>query len=202
MEHSRASKVEHFYSLCQEGMTVLDVGVSREARGRPPQGNYFLKTFRYPDKFYTGLGVEDLTEMPRLFPGKRFVQYPGGTFPFKEKEFDWVFSNAVVEHVGDDAMQLQFINEMLRVARNVFFTTPNKYFPLETHTNAVFIHWNNSLFYGWYRKTKPWVNKYRIYLFSYNRLNQLMNRSDASYYEIYRNRFWGLPMTFTVVCKN
>jgi len=92
--------------------------------------NYFLKTFRYGSEHYTGLGIQDLSNMGNLYPGKTFVAYPGGRFPFEDNEFDWVFSNAVIEHVGDDADQVMFVNEMLRVARNVFFTTPNKYFPV------------------------------------------------------------------------
>jgi ubiquinone/menaquinone biosynthesis C-methylase UbiE len=54
--------------------------------------------------------------MEVLFPGKRFVQYAGGRFPFSNKTFDWVFSNAVIEHVGDENAQLLFLNEMMRVA--------------------------------------------------------------------------------------
>jgi len=38
----------------------------------------------------------------------------------------------VIEHVGDEDAQLLFLNEMMRVAKNVFFTTPNKYLPVES----------------------------------------------------------------------
>ena len=136
----------HFYSLFKEGESVLDVGVSPESKKALPARNYFLKNYRYNHGTYTGLGVRDLTGMENLFPGKRFVQYPGGKFPFSDKEFDWVFSNAVIEHVGDDCAQLLFLNEMMRVANNVFFTTPNKYFPIESHTNVFFLHWNDKLY--------------------------------------------------------
>ncbi len=69
--------------------------------------------------------MQDLSDMNNLFPDKRFVTYQGGKFPFDDDEFDWVFSNVVIEHVGNDEALLMFINEMLRVAKNVFFTTPN-----------------------------------------------------------------------------
>src|SRR5688572_18892764 len=91
--------------------------------------------------------------MERLFSGKRFVRYPGGHFPFADQEFGWVFSNAVIEYVGGPAEQLEFINEMLRVERNVFFTTPTKYFLFEAHTNAFFLHWNDGLFHWWCDRT-------------------------------------------------
>ena len=120
MKKSRVEKLTHFYSLYNEGMTVLDVGVSSESKTGMSARNYFLKNFKYDSKYYTGLGVQDLSQMSNLFPGKHFVQYQGGRFPFEDNEFDWVFSNAVIEHVGDDEAQLLFINEMLRVAKNVF----------------------------------------------------------------------------------
>jgi hypothetical protein len=63
------------------------------------------------------------------------VQADGRFLPFKSKSIDWVFSNAVIEHVGDWARQKQFANEIRRVAaKGYFVATPNKYFPIEPHT--------------------------------------------------------------------
>ena len=164
--------------------------------------NYFLKSYRYDPETYIGLGVQDLTGMDELFPGKRFVQYPGGKFPFSDKAFDWVFSNAVVEHVGDDSAQILFINEMMRVAKNVFFTTPNKYFPIESHTNVIFLHWNNALFYNRCKKYYPWANRDSLYLLSFRRMRRLLETSNATSISLYKNRFVGIPMTFTVTCSD
>ncbi|MBL8496341.1 methyltransferase domain-containing protein [Nitrosomonas sp. JL21] len=60
-----------------------------------------MKNFKYDSMYYTGFGVQDLSQMNTLFPGKQFVQNPGGKFPFEDNQFDWIFSNAVIEHVGD-----------------------------------------------------------------------------------------------------
>ena len=200
MKKSREEKLTHFYSLCKEGMAVLDVGVSSESGAGTPARNYFLKNFKYDSKYYTGLGVQDLSEMNNLFSGKTFVQYQGGKFPFEDNQFDWVFSNAVIEHVGNDEAQLLFINEMLRVAKNVFFTTPNKYFPIEAHTNIFFLHWNNSIFYHWCKKHKTWVTRDNLYLLSSGRLRRLMNLSNAASYELKKNRLFTLVMTYTATC--
>ncbi len=197
---SRRRKVEHFYKYFGEGMTVLDVGVSSASTRQASTANYFLNHFRYEPKYYTGLGVQDMAELKPLHPGKTLVKYPGGKFPFDDFQFDWVFSNAVIEHVGDHDAQLFFLNEMLRVARGVFFTTPNKYFPLEPHTNAVLLHWNNSLFYWWCKKTEKFFRKENLCLFSARSLRKLVDLSDACRYTLYKNRFLGLAMTFTVVC--
>lgn len=200
MERSRKGKLMHFYSEFESGMTVLDVGVSSELKKGLPAKNYFLKNFRYDSAYYTGLGVQDLVGMEELFPGKRFVQYAGGRFPFDDRQFDWVFSNAVIEHVGDDSAQLAFLDEMLRVASGVFFTTPNKYFPLETHTNVLLLHWTDGFFCKCCNKNRPWFKKDNLYLISYDKLGKLLDMSNVSDHAIFPKRFLGLTRTFTVVC--
>ncbi len=52
---------------------------------------------------------------------------------FKENQFDVVFSNSVIEHVGDYNDQLQMANEIRRVGKRYFVQTPNLYFPIEPH---------------------------------------------------------------------
>jgi len=140
--------------------------------------------------------------MENLFPGKCFVQYPGGKFPFPNKNFDWVFSNAVIEHVGNDDEQLLFLNEMMRVANNVFFTTPNKYFPAESHTNLFFVHWNNKLFHNWCKKFKPLANARGLNLLSFSHLHNLLKTSNATSFTVRKNRLMGIPMTFTITCTD
>jgi len=65
----------------------------------------------------------------------KFVRADGCALPFRANSFDWVFSNAVIEHVGDATRQRRFAGEIRRVAaRGYFVATPNKYFPIEPHT--------------------------------------------------------------------
>lgn len=65
----------------------------------------------------------------------RRVVADGCKLPFPTVAFDWVFSNAVIEHVGDLVRQRSFANEIRRVARRGYFVaTPNKRFPIEPHT--------------------------------------------------------------------
>lgn len=52
---------------------------------------------------------------------------------FQDKEFDVVFSNSVIEHVGDYQAQTHMANEVMRVGKRYFIQTPNYYFPIEPH---------------------------------------------------------------------
>ncbi|WP_243902997.1 methyltransferase domain-containing protein [Aetokthonos hydrillicola] len=52
---------------------------------------------------------------------------------FQDKEFDVVFSNSVIEHVGDYHNQQKMANEVMRVGKKYFIQTPNIFFPIEPH---------------------------------------------------------------------
>ena len=52
---------------------------------------------------------------------------------FRDGEFDFCFSNSVIEHAGTFQDQLRMAGEIRRVAKGYFVQTPNEYFPLEPH---------------------------------------------------------------------
>ena len=75
------------------------------------------------------------------YPSARYVQGDALALPFEDGEFDVVFSNAVIEHVGGAEEQRRFVDEALRVGRRAFVTTPNRWFPVEVHTRLPLVHW-------------------------------------------------------------
>lgn len=69
--------------------------------------------------------------------------------PFLDQSFNLVFSNSVIEHIGNEHDQFQFVKECERVGKEIYIQTPNRWFPLEPHIYAVFIHWLPKF---WYKK--------------------------------------------------
>ncbi|TQN37956.1 methyltransferase family protein [Blastococcus colisei] len=62
--------------------------------------------------------------------------------PFADSSFDYVVSNAVIEHVGGPERARTMLTESRRVARRgAFHTTPDRWFPVETHTQVPLLHW-------------------------------------------------------------
>jgi SAM-dependent methyltransferase len=70
-----------------------------------------------------------------------WVAGDGRALPFRDGAFDVVFSNSVIEHVGDAESQLRFAHEVARVGRAYWVQTPNRWFPVEQHLLTPLVHW-------------------------------------------------------------
>ena len=126
----RDAKLDIFFSLLlgQTQDTLLDVGGHSGINGE------FLRLYkRFASVTLVNVEFRKMQVPPNV--SLRFVVGDGCKLPFPSQSFDWVFSNAVIEHVGDFERQKKFAAEIRRVARKGYFvTTPNKYFPIEPHT--------------------------------------------------------------------
>lgn len=63
------------------------------------------------------------------------------TLPATNEEYDIVFSNSVIEHVGTWENQLQFAAEVRRTGKRLWIQTPAREFFIEPHYLTPFIHW-------------------------------------------------------------
>lgn len=59
----------------------------------------------------------------------------------KTGEYDIVFSNSVIEHVGSWEKQQAFAKEVRRVGKKLWIQTPAWECPIEPHYLAPFVHW-------------------------------------------------------------
>lgn len=127
-----------------EQTTVVDVGVADapfgEATGHGATYNFLEAMYPWRERI-TAVSIDELPHFAEAFPEIRRVQADGRELPFADGEFDVGFSNAVVEHLGDRDSQQAFVRELCRVSKQVFVTTPNRWFPVEVHTLLPFVHW-------------------------------------------------------------
>jgi hypothetical protein len=140
---SRERKMRLFLELFAPGpaTTVVDVGVTDAPFGGGSSDNFFEAMYPWPERI-TAVGRTELDRFAAAFPDVRAVRSDGRDLPFSDGDFDLGFSNAVVEHVaGGVAGQRRFVEELCRVARRVFVTTPNRWFPFDPHTLLPFVHW-------------------------------------------------------------
>jgi SAM-dependent methyltransferase len=125
----RKEKLDLFFKLSAGARrnTLLDVG-----------GNSGIDSEWIPlYQAFREVTVANLDPSPdeHLLPHVRRIVADGCSLPFADSSFDWVFSNAVLEHVGGAEQQRKFAAEISRVATHGYFvTTPNKLFPIEPHT--------------------------------------------------------------------
>ncbi|MEZ5962827.1 MAG: methyltransferase domain-containing protein [Planctomycetota bacterium] len=77
----------------------------------------------------------------RLPAGSRHARVTGDACDlsrYADRAFDIVFSNGVLEHVGDDARVQRFADEARRVGKGYWIQTPSYLFPIEAHTRLPF----------------------------------------------------------------
>jgi len=138
---ARTRMFERFTALMdpRADLRALDIGVTNDTTFR--ESNYFEQFYPFKDRIVC-VGTENGSHLEAQYPGLAFRQVQSGQpLPFADGEFDIVFSNAVIEHVGNTTQQKAFLAEACRVGRRVFITTPNRWFPIEHHTSVPFLHY-------------------------------------------------------------
>ncbi len=178
--------------------TVLDVGFQEKEYS--DTDNYIEKHYPYPANL-TALGIDAPAGFSERYTAVRAVHYDGDIFPFQDGEFDICWSNAVIEHVGGREKQLLFLREIKRVARRAFFTTPNRFFPVEVHTRTPFLHYLPKKSFDTYlvRTGKEWAAGDYMRLLSLRELSFLLNEAGISGYRIITNRFLFCPLDYIVI---
>jgi len=76
------------------------------------------------------------------YPSSHSITYVEGDAcnvdAYPDLSFDIVFSNSVIEHVGDDEKLQAFAREVMRLGRSYWIQTPSRYFPIEAHSGTPF----------------------------------------------------------------
>lgn len=137
----RSEQFKIFRKLLQpkRNSSIVDVGVTSEEEFQ--ETNLFEKLYPWPEQL-TMATIENKKKLKKLYPNIKVKKiYPHKRFPFKSKSFDIAVSWATLEHVGSYKQQEEFINELLRVGKKIFITTPYRGAFYEAHTGFFFLHW-------------------------------------------------------------
>lgn len=176
---------------------ALDVGFSE--REFSCTTNYIEKHYPYPNRL-SALGVEEPKAIIERYPNVSFRRYDGAIFPFADQTFDLLWSNAVIEHVGDYSRQVAFLKEIRRVAKHFFITTPNLYFPVEVHTRTPFLHYLGKERFDWYlrRRGQGWATDNYMHLLSRKQIARLCIDAGVTNCVIRPNRLFGFILEYWI----
>lgn len=198
---AREEKFRRFMELIvpRPGETILDAGVAPySVRGT----NFLESLYPFPEQI-TALSndsPERFRDFATDFPRVRLIFGDARRLDFPDGHFDIAFSNAVVEHVGERAEQQKFVSELLRVAGRVFLTTPNYWFPVDSHTLVPLAHW---LPFPLRRRVyrlfgvEEWARPSRLNLLSAKQFLSLF--PDDAIVKIYRQRISGMTSNLIAV---
>ena len=174
--------------------SVLDVGVTADRECG--FSNFFEAMFPHPERI-TAFSNQDASWMIDVWPGLKFVRGDARKMPFADQSFDFVFSSAVIEHVGSRDCQRTFLSECVRVAKKyVFITTPNRWFPMEMHTGLPLLHW---LPMRWHRRIirflgfKSLALEVNLNLLDESALRGMLKEIGVGTFVIRKLRFFGFP---------
>ncbi|MBO3460918.1 class I SAM-dependent methyltransferase [Aetokthonos hydrillicola Thurmond2011] len=201
--------------------TVLDLGFSEQEYS--DTDNFLEKHYPYeeqitalcieiPDIYLSSRKDSDFkvpeeailrkkNESSERYPHLKIVNYDGKIFPFDNQTFDVCWSNAVLEHVGNEEEQILFLKEIKRVAKKAFITTPNKYFPVELHTRTPLLHFLPKKIFDRYLHSvgKGWAANDYMYLLSIWDLHKRLRAAGITNYKIIKNRLLSFVMDFVII---
>jgi hypothetical protein len=143
--YARRRMLDHFMRVMHPHptSTIMDFGVSEEITD---EANILEQHYPYPERI-TCLGIGSGEVIRAAYPK---IQYrnikPHAPLPFGPQEFEIAFSNAVFEHLGSDENRRQTLKNLLTVAKRIYVTVPNRWFPVEHHTGVPLLHYSPPLF--------------------------------------------------------
>jgi hypothetical protein len=130
-------KIQQIFEKNIKFKNLLDVGTTPVF---DEYNNILLYSFKNK-KNITSLSNLDCSQLKKKFTKVKFIKGDARRMKFKDNKFDVVYSSATIEHVGSKSSQITFIKECLRVSRrDVFITTPNRFYPIEFHTKLPLLH--------------------------------------------------------------
>lgn len=131
-KETRKARMEQLNAVMQlrTGTRVLDLG------GQPQIWNFIETPLDIVILNLPGVAAPPPLQSVHQF---QYVEGDGcNVEKYADKSFEFVFSNSVIEHVGDKDRQRAFASEIRRLADKYWVQTPSIWFPVEAHTGMPF----------------------------------------------------------------
>ncbi len=197
LRHFRTRRMQQFcriFELTAE-TRVLDVG-----------GTLFNWTLLSFQPRVTIVNIS-LPSVPGDIEKASWIIADGRYLPFRNGAFEIVYSNSVIEHLGDLENQREFANEIRRISKRYYVQTPNRWFPVEPHLITPFIHYfSRSVqrrflrnFTIWGLVTRPTDQQCDKFLQEVRLLNESELRELFPDAEIWHERVLGLTKSLIAV---
>lgn len=188
----RREKLKYVLRQTRKSNSILDVGVWTRMPEPHPQEN-FLEKQAPPELKLICLGLEPMGRFLKMYPNVICVQGDGRALPFKNATIDFVLANAVLEHIGGED-EILFVREITRVAKNTcFLTVPDRFCPVEVHSNIPFLHWLPCWRFLFRMLGKGyWGNKANLNLFTKKKLSQVLGKASPSTDWTVKKHFLGM----------
>jgi hypothetical protein len=205
-EKSLASRLrKRRFSMFKQLLLSLPRPISILDVGGTPQ---FWQSMKFLEQFDVKIVLLNLMEIAvSNAPFDSIVGDGRNMSQFQDNEFTVVFSNSVIEHVGDYQQQRKFAQETRRVGKIVYIQTPNRLFPIEPHFLIPFFHFLplrsrislvRHFTLGWYHR----IIDLKEASEAVTSINLLTGSELAALYPgttIYKEKILGLTKSFTVI---
>jgi hypothetical protein len=189
-----------FGDLIEPGCRILDAG------GEPKYWEYSIGAAK---NFYQRCEIicVNLKTLESHSENIRCVIGDATAMPeFEDKSFDIVFSNSVIEHVGDFESQAAMAATVRRIGRYYFIQTPNYCFPIEPHFLFPFanrlpigVQYVVARYWPGHTRINDFSAKSKEYLRTRNRLLKLRElRELFPDGTVVKERFLGMVKSFIV----
>ena len=139
---SRIRKLELFNKLMNptKEMRILDVGA--EISPNSECNIQFIDCYPWKNNVSAiNLSSEHISLIKQYYPEVDVRVGDACNLPWEDKHFDIVYSNAVIEHLGNFERQKKMATEIMRIGKSWFVTTPNRWYPFEFHMRLPFVTW-------------------------------------------------------------
>lgn len=186
--HRRYRKIQDITNIETIEGFVLDLGGGADS--------FFID--KLPKREHTVLmdiNYKEAYQAKQKHPDLLVVVADGEQLPFSNKSVEIIISNSVIEHVNNPE---KLADEIQRVSRGYFLQTPNRNFPMETHS-LIAIPFLNFISQRWLRQSLctifgasfEYIDS--VHYMSEKRLKSLFSNSTLGY-----EKAFGLKKSFYI----